>query len=91
MAPNYLSCLKCYIAQILKFKLITPKPITENCFETNLSRFGLAGLPIAAILDFQILISQLFEEIQEEILNFRLLPPNLFLGYILIQNRLSLV
>ena len=61
---NYLGCLKSYIAQILKFKLITPKPITENCFETNLSRFGLAGLPMAAILDFQILISQPFKELE---------------------------
>ena len=64
MVPNYLGCLKSYIAQILKFKLITPKPITENCFETNLSRFGLAGLPMAAILDFQILISQPFKELE---------------------------
>ena len=36
----------------LEFKLITPKPITGTYFETNLSRFGLAGLPMAAILDF---------------------------------------
>ena len=35
-----------------KSKLITPKPITRTYFETNLSRFDLAGLPIAAILDF---------------------------------------
>ena len=62
--PNYLGCLKSYIAQILKFKLITPKPITENCFETNLSRFGLAGLPMVAIFDFQILISQPFKELK---------------------------
>ena len=36
----------------LEFKPITPKPITETYFETNLSRFGLAGLPMVAILDF---------------------------------------
>ena len=36
----------------LEFKLITPKPITWTYFETNLSRFGLTGLSIAAILDF---------------------------------------
>ena len=36
----------------LEFKLIIPKTITENCFVTNLSRFGLAGLPMVAILDF---------------------------------------
>ena len=62
--PNNLGCLKSYIAQILKFKLITPKPITENCFETNLSRFGLEGLPMVAIFDFQILISQPFKELK---------------------------
>ena len=33
-----------------EFKLITPKPITETYFETNLSRFDLAGLPIVVIL-----------------------------------------
>ena len=35
-----------------EFKLITPKPITGTYFDTNLSRFGLAGLPMAAILNF---------------------------------------
>ena len=35
----------------LEFKLITPKPISGTHFETNLSRFGLEGLPLAAILD----------------------------------------
>ena len=73
--PNYLSCLKSYIAQILKFKLITPKSITENCFETNLSRFGLAGLPMAAILDFQFLISQPFKELQGRNSNMKLNTP----------------
>ena len=36
----------------LEFKLITSKPITWTHFETNLSRFGLAGLPKVAILGF---------------------------------------
>ena len=36
---------------ILDFKLNTPKPIIKTYFESNLSRFGLAGLPMAAILD----------------------------------------
>ena len=36
----------------LEFKLITPKPITGTYFLTNISRFGWAGLPMAAILDF---------------------------------------
>ena len=44
-----------------EFKLITPKPITGAYFDTNLSRFGLAGLPMVAILDFLMFISQLFE------------------------------
>ena len=35
-----------------EFELITPKPITRTYFETNLSRFCLAGLPMEAILDF---------------------------------------
>ena len=33
-----------------EFQLITPKPITGTYLETNLSRFGLLGLPIVAIL-----------------------------------------
>ena len=35
----------------LEFKLITPKSITGTYFETT-HRFSLAGLPMAAILDF---------------------------------------
>ena len=35
----------------LDFKLNTPKPIIKTYFESNLSRFGLAGLPMVAILD----------------------------------------
>ena len=34
-----------------EYKLITQKPSTGNYFETNLSRFGLVGLPLVAILD----------------------------------------
>ena len=37
----------------LEFKLITLKPTTETYFETYLSRFGLAGLPMAVILDLK--------------------------------------
>ena len=47
----------------LEFKLITPKPISGTYFETNLNRFGLAVLPMAAILDFQMFLSELFEEL----------------------------
>ena len=35
-----------------KFKPITPKPIAGTYFDTIMSRFGLAGFPISAILDF---------------------------------------
>ena len=35
-----------------EFKLITPKSITGTHFDTNLSRFNLAGLPMVVILDF---------------------------------------
>ena len=35
----------------LEFKLITPKTISGTYSKTNLSRFGLAGFPLAAILD----------------------------------------
>ena len=36
----------------LEFKLITPKSINGTYFDTKLKRFGLAGFPMAAILDF---------------------------------------
>ena len=35
----------------LDFKLNTPRPIIKTYFESNLSRFGLAGLLMEAILD----------------------------------------
>ena len=35
----------------LEFKLITPKTISGTYFKTNMSRFGLAGFPLAAILE----------------------------------------
>ena len=34
-----------------EFKLITPKTISGTYSKTNLSRFGLAGFPLTAILD----------------------------------------
>ena len=48
----------------LEFKLITPKLISGTYFGTNLSRFGLAGLHMVAILDYYMFISQLFKEVQ---------------------------
>lgn len=49
---------------------MTPKYITETYFDTTLNRFGLASFPMVAILDFKMFNSQLFEELQGEILNF---------------------
>jgi len=37
----------------LEFKLFTPKPIIVTYFDTNLSRYGLTGWRMAAILDFK--------------------------------------
>ena len=48
----------------LEFKLFTPKDITRTYSDTKLSMSGLAGLSMVAILDFQMSISQLFEELQ---------------------------
>ena len=59
----------------LEFKLITPKSITGTYFDTKLSRHGLAGLTMAATLDFQISLSQLFEELQGWNLEFKLITP----------------
>ena len=47
-----------------EFKLITPKPITGTYFDTKLSRFGLAGSAMTAILKFQMFKSELLEEQQ---------------------------
>ena len=59
----------------LKFKLITPKSITGTYFDTKLSRFCLAGLSMAAILDIQMYMSQLFEEVQSWNLELKLIIP----------------
>ena len=64
----------------LEYKLITPKPITGTYFNTNLSRFGLASLPIAAILEFWMFISQSFEELQGWHLEFKLITPKSITG-----------
>ena len=63
-----------------EFKLITPKSNTGTNFYTKLSRFGLACLPLAAILDFQMSISELFEELQGWNLEFKLIIPKLIRG-----------
>ena len=71
--------------------LITRKPITGTYFDTNLTRFRMAGLPIAAMLDFlNILISHL-KNYRVEIWNLSLLLQNPLLGPILIPNPVGLV
>ena len=64
----------------MEFMLITPKPIIWTYFDTNLSRFGLAGLSMAAILHFQMSISQSFEELQGSNLEFKLITPKPITG-----------
>ena len=59
----------------MEFKLITPKPISETYFKTNLSRFGLAGLLMKAILDIQFFISLPVEELQTLNSEFKLITP----------------
>ena len=46
--------------------------ITGTNFEINLSRFGLAGLPMAAILDFELSIYS-FQELQDSNSEFKLI------------------
>ena len=59
----------------MEFKLITPQPITWTYFETNLSRFGLVGLPREAILNFQMFTSQPFEDLPGSNIEFKLIIP----------------
>ena len=66
--------------QILVFEVSKQLSWHEYFHQAKLSRFGLAGLPMAAILDFQISISQPFEELQGWNLEFMLITPNLLLG-----------
>ena len=63
-----------------EFKLITPKYITGTYSDTKLSRFGLASLPMAAILDFKMFIYQPFEELQGWNLEFKLITPKSITG-----------
>ena len=64
----------------MEFRLFTPKSITVTYFDTKLSRFGLAGLPIVAILDFKMFISQPFEELQGKNLELKLITPKSITG-----------
>ena len=59
---------------------MTNKPITGTYFETNLSRFGLADLSMATILDFEILIFQPFEELLGSKTEWKLITPKPIIG-----------
>ena len=63
-----------------EFKLNTLKPNNGTYFITNMSRFGLACLPMTAILYFLMLISELFEELQGWNLEFKLITPKSITG-----------
>ena len=56
-------------------RLNTPKPITRTYFDTNLSRFGLAGLTMVVTLDYQIFIFKWYEELQGSNSEFKLIIP----------------
>ena len=47
------------------FKLISPEPIKG----ANLNRFGLAGLTLVTISDFQMVLSKPFKKLMAEIWN----------------------
>ena len=64
----------------LGYELITTKPFSGTYFETNLSSFGLEGLPIVAILYFQMFIAQPFEELQGWNLEFQVITPKSITG-----------
>ena len=61
-------------------KLITSKSITRTNFDTKISWFGLAGSAMVVILDFLMFISQQFEELEGQDLEFLQNPPNIFMG-----------
>ena len=64
----------------LESKLITPKSLTGTYFDTKLSRFGFEGSAMVAILEFEMFISQQFQELQGWNLEFLLITPKYFMG-----------
>ena len=50
MVANYLSHLKSYIFKIWNLGYESQNLLLRTYFETKMSRFGLAGLPIVAIM-----------------------------------------
>ena len=66
--------------QILVFEVSKWLSWHEYSYQAKLSRFGLAGLPMAAILDFQMSISQPFEELQGWNSEFKLITPKSITG-----------
>ena len=61
--------------QILVFEVFKQLSWYEYSYHTKLSRLGLAGLTIAAILDFQMSIYQPFEELQGSNWEFKFFTP----------------
>ncbi len=61
-------------------KLNTTKSIPRTYFETKQSIFGLAGYALVAILEFEVFISQAFEELKAKKWIFFLISPIYFYG-----------
>ena len=64
----------------MKFTLIKWPFLHEHFYQTKLRRFGFAILCMAAILDFQISIYQVFIELEGSNLVFKLITQDLLLG-----------
>ena len=66
--------------KILVFEVSKWPSWHEYYYGTKVNRFGLAGLSMVAILDFQMSISQLFEELQGWNSEFKLITPKSITG-----------
>ena len=66
--------------QILVFEVSKWPSWHKYSYQAKLSRFGLAALSMVAILDFQISISQSFEELQDSKFEFKLITPKSITG-----------
>ena len=64
----------------LNSEFITTKSITGTYFDTKLSRFGLAGSAMAAILKSSMFISLPFEELERLNLEFNLITSKSITG-----------
>ena len=66
--------------QILVFEVSKQLSWHKYSYQAKLSRFGLVGLTVAAILDFKMSISPPFEELQGWNLEFKLITPKSIIG-----------